>query len=84
MPAPKKGPRLTGSPQHQKLMMANMADGGKTLWECMQDADRVQNRVADLLHEVSLYCGHRTLTAEAAKTAKQILLCGLGGHCVMN
>ena len=25
MPAPKKGPRLAGSPQHQKLMMANMA-----------------------------------------------------------
>ena len=25
MPAPKKGPRLAGSPSHQKLMMANMA-----------------------------------------------------------
>src|SRR2546423_7963363 len=25
MPAPKKGPRLAGSPQHQRLMMANMA-----------------------------------------------------------
>ena len=25
MPTPKKGPRLSGSPQHQKLMMANMA-----------------------------------------------------------
>src|SRR5256714_11571434 len=25
MPAPKKGPRLSGSPSHQKLMMANMA-----------------------------------------------------------
>jgi large subunit ribosomal protein L17 len=25
MPTPKKGPRLAGSPQHQRLMMANMA-----------------------------------------------------------
>src|ERR671931_2501505 len=25
MPAPKKGPRLGGSPSHQRLMMANMA-----------------------------------------------------------
>src|SRR5688572_13348432 len=25
MPTPKKGPRLGGSPTHQKLMMANMA-----------------------------------------------------------
>ena len=25
MPAPRKGPRLGGSPSHQKLMMANMA-----------------------------------------------------------
>ena len=25
MPAPKKGPRLAGGPQHQRLMMANMA-----------------------------------------------------------
>ncbi len=25
MPAPKKGPRLGGSPAHQRLMMANMA-----------------------------------------------------------
>ena len=25
MPTPKKGARLAGSPQHQKLMMANMA-----------------------------------------------------------
>src|SRR5439155_7622167 len=44
-------------------------------------ADGVQNRVADLLHRPSLYCGHTTLTAETAKAAKRIVLCGLGALC---